>query len=209
MPAGQPAPRPNPAFLEREPVILRIEGRTPLMMHNVRLADPDDPIARQIADLTAKKKNMTQADRLEVSRLKFFGGMYYDPEAGPYLPAENLFASLIEGARQVRKGKAVEAGLVWLADKAPLQYDGPRDPDRLWNGGDSQFIDRRMVAVNRVRVVGVRPIFPKWAAEFPVEFDSTALNLSDLRNYARAAGRVGVGDYRRFYGKYQAAFTEE
>lgn len=190
-------------------MILRLEGRTPLLMHNVRLADPDDPIVRQIAGLTAKKKNMTDADRLEVSRLKFLGGMYYDPDTGPYLPAENLFASLIEGARRTRKGKDVEGGVIWLSDKAPLQYDGPRDPDALWNGGDSPFVDRRMVSVNRVRIPGIRPIFPQWKAEIPLEIDDNTINLSDLRNHARTAGRLGVGDYRRFFGKYRATFVME
>jgi hypothetical protein len=188
-------------------VKLRLTGITPLMMHNVRLADPDEPIVRQISELTAKKKDMTDADRLEVARLKFLGGLYYDSELGPYLPAANIFASLIAAARQTRKGLNVEAAVIWLSDKAPLDYDGPRDPDKLWNGGDSPFVDRRMVRVDRARVPGVRPIFPGWSAEIDIDYDENSVNLADLENFARKAGRVGIGDYRRFYGRYTATIS--
>jgi hypothetical protein len=178
------------------------------MMHNVRLADPDEPIVRLISEITAKKSAMTDADRLEVARLKFLGGMYYDEQSGPYLPAANIFASLISAARKTRKGLEVEAGVIWLADKAPLQYEGPRDPDELWNGGKSAFVDRRMVKVDRARVPGIRPVFPGWAAEIEIDYDDTSINLSALENYARRAGRAGVGDYRRFYGRYTAAISK-
>jgi hypothetical protein len=187
-------------------VKLTLTGITPLMMHNVRLADPDEPIVRQIAELTAKKP-MTDADRLEAARLKFLGGMYYDTQAGPYLPAANIFAGLIAAGRKTRKGADVETGVIWLADKAPLMYDGPRDPGELWNDGNSPFVDRRMVSVNRARVPGIRPIFPGWSAQIEIEYDDTILNLSDLISYAHRAGRIGVGDYRRFYGRYRSEIT--
>src|SRR5215469_3561807 len=93
-----------PSLKGKHSVKLRLDGVTPLMMHNVRLADPDEPIVRQISDLTAKKSAMTDAERLEVARLKFLGGMYYDQQSGPYLPAANIFASLIAAARKTRKG---------------------------------------------------------------------------------------------------------
>lgn len=178
------------------------------MMHNVRLADPDEPIVKRIAEMTDKKKDMTDADRLEVARLKFLGGLYYDSELGPYLPAANIFASLISAARKTRRGLDVEAAVIWLADKARLDYDGPRDLDKLWNGGDSPFVDRRMVKVDRARVPGIRPIFPGWAAEIEIDYDENTINLSALENFAKKAGQVGVGDYRRFYGRYKATISK-
>ena len=187
---------------------LKLTGITPLMMHNVRLADPDEPIVRQIAELTAKKSSMTEADRLEVARLKFLGGMYHDDQHGPYLPAANIFASLIAAGRKTRSGQDVETGVIWLADKAPLRYDGPRKPDELWNGGQSPFVDRRMVTVNRARVPGIRPIFPGWSAEIEIEYDETILDLGELEKFASRAGRIGVGDYRRFYGRFKAAISQ-
>ncbi len=188
---------------------LRLTGVTPLLLHNVRLADPDEPVVRQIAELTAKKKNMTEADRLEVARLKFLGGLYYDGQVGPYLPAPHIFASLIAAARKTRKGLDVEAGVIWLSDKAPLEYDGPRDPDEMWGNGSSPFVDRRMVRVGQARVPQVRPIFPDWRAEIEIDYDDGILNLSDLETFCQKAGRVGVGDYRRFYGRYRTSITQQ
>jgi hypothetical protein len=179
------------------------------MMHNVRLADPDEPIVKEIGQITAKKSQMTEADRHEVARLKFLGGLYYDPQSGPYLPAANIFKSLIDAARRTRRGKDVEAGVFWLADRAPLHYDGPRDPDKLWGDGRGPFVDRRMVTVNGSRVPGIRPVFAGWSAEISFEYDDTVLDLSALENYARLAGRIGIGDYRRFYGRYTPSITEE
>lgn len=188
---------------------LRLEGITPLMMHNVRLADPDEPIVQQIKAITDKKTNMTETDRHEVNRLKFLGSLYYDDRTGPYLPAANMFASIIEGARKTRGGKDAEAGIIWLADKAELEYEGPRDPDKMWNDGNSPFVDRRMVTVNRARVPGVRAIFPDWACEIAIDYDEKLLDLNTLKTYAHRGGRIGVGDYRRFYGRYRATITEE
>lgn len=186
---------------------LRLQGITPLIMHNVRSADPDEPIVRQISQLTAKKRDMTDADRLEVARLKFLCALYYDNEIGPYLPAANIFASLIAAARKTRRGLDVEAAVIWLADKARLDYDGPRDPEHLWNGGNSPFVDRRMVKVDRARVPGIRPIFPGWSAQIEIDYDASAIDLSALQNFARKAGQVGIGDYRRFYGRYKATIS--
>jgi hypothetical protein len=188
-------------------VKLRLTGITPLILHNIRLADPDDPVVRQIGALTAKKKAMTDADRLRVGWLKFVGGMYHDEVVGPYLPATHIFASLIGAARKTRKGQDVEAGVIWLADKAPLEYEGPRDPEKMWEDGGSPFVDRRMVRVGQARVPQIRPIFPDWSAEIEIDYDDTILNLSDLTMYSEKAGRVGVGDYRRFYGRYRATIS--
>jgi hypothetical protein len=189
-------------------VKLRLTGITPLMLHNIRLADPDDPVVRQISELTAKKKSMTEADRLQVGWLKFVGGLYHDEQAGPYLPATHIFASMIAAGRKTRNGQDVEAGVIWLADKAPLEYDGPRDPEKMWDNGDSPFVDRRMVRVGQARIPQIRPIFPDWSAEIEIDYDDSILNLSDLTMYCQKAGRVGVGDYRRFYGRYKATISE-
>jgi hypothetical protein len=188
-------------------VKLRLVGSTPLILHNIRLADPDDPVVRQIAGLTAKRSSMTDADRLQVAWLKFLGGLYHDDEAGPYLPATHIFASIIGAARKTRKGMDVESGVIWLADKAPLEYDGPRDPEKMWDNGGGPFVDRRMVRVGQARVPQVRPIFPDWSAEIEIDYDDSILNLADLRAYCERAGRVGVGDYRRFYGRYRATIS--
>lgn len=190
-------------------MIIELTGTTPLLMHNARLADPDDPYSRAIAAINAKRSSKTDDDNREVSRLQFAGGMYFDPDHGPYLPGPNLIRSLRNAGNLVQKnrgGKQIERGFILLTERAPLTYDGPRDLDELWGEGVSRFVDRRMVKIPQGgRVPTTRPIFVHWAAAFEFELDAGEIDLDDFRAYADKAGRVeGVGDGRRIgYGRYR------
>ena len=82
-------------------VTLKLDGSTavggaPLVCHNERLADPLDPIVRDIAAIS-KKRNKTEADHLEIARLEFHGGLYTNGN-GPCLPAWNILRCLQDGA---------------------------------------------------------------------------------------------------------------
>lgn len=185
---------------------MRIEmvGTQPLLMHNIQLADDQNTIVKAIKELTAKRTRKTEDDKLEIDRLSFLGGMYWDEDLGPYIPAENIFRCLMEAGSLTRDGKKVERGVIFLQTKAQLEYEGPRDPDVLWGeDGKSRFVDRRMVAVQRQRIPRVRPIFPNWAASLDVEIDTEVIDLPMFESIVRKAGRmIGLGDYRRFYGKF-------
>lgn len=185
---------------------ITMTGETPLLMHNVRLADPHNFFVKEINRINGKRaKDLTSEDQLEIDRLKFAGGMYHDDELGPFLPAENIFKCLIEAARKTRQGKHVEGGVLFSATKAPLHYDGPRDIDGLWGDGDTQWVDRRMVTINRQKVPSVRPIFPQWAAQIEVELDTQMLDEDTFADIVHRAGQaVKIGDYRRFYGRFNA-----
>lgn len=181
---------------------LRLTGAQPLIMHNVQAADPYNPFARAMKEFTSKRKK-TDGDLLEIDRLKFLSGLYYDAEVGPYLPAPNVFRALIEAGTITKSGKKIERGVTFLSRLAPLEYNGPRTPDELWgDNGDTPFVDRRIVVVNRSRIPGVRPIFPDWSATFDIEIDPDIIDRDEFEAIAGRAGRVGVGDFRRFYGKF-------
>ncbi|WP_027930745.1 hypothetical protein [Amycolatopsis thermoflava] len=191
---------------------MRIEmvGTAPLLMHNVRLADDQDPYVREIKKLTAKKTKKTEEDKLEIDRLSFAGGLYYDEELGPYLPAENIFRCLMEAGSLTRSGKKIERGVIFESTRARLEYDGPRDIEKLWgDNGDSPFVDRRMVAVQRQRIPRVRPIFPDWSASIGVDIDPQVIDPEEFQDIVEKAGKlIGIGDYRRFYGKFIGAVTD-
>lgn len=190
-------------------MLLTMTGTSPLIMHNAQTADPMNVWAREIKKITDKKRNKTDADDFELSRIKFVAGLYFDETDGPYLPAANIFRCLIEAGSMTRDGKKVERGVAFLTDRSRLEYDGPRDLDGLWGDGTGKFVDRRLVAVNRVRVPATRPIFPEWSAEFEILVDDQVLNPEQFVDIATKAGRaVGVGDYRRFYGRFAVEVTE-
>ncbi len=189
-------------------MLITLTGSTPLLMHNSRLADPDDPHTRAIAKVNAKRNNKTDEDNREVSRLQFAGGMYYDHQIGPYLPGPNLIRALRNAGNLVQKnrgGKQIERGFILLAERTPLDYDGPRDIDELWGDGTTPFVDRRMVKIPQGgRVPTTRPIFSRWSATFEFDLDANEIDKDDFASYAEKAGRVeGVGDGRRIgYGRF-------
>lgn len=182
----------------------------PLLMHNVRLADDQDPYTRAISKLTAKRSKKTDEDKTEIDRLSFAGGLYYDNELGPYLPAENIFRCLMEAGSLTRSGKKIERGVIFEGTRAQLDYDGPRDIETLWgDDGDSPFVDRRMVAVQRQRIPRVRPIFANWSASIGVEIDGQVIDPEEFEDIVAKAGKlIGIGDYRRFYGKFSGSVIE-
>ncbi|WP_133116297.1 hypothetical protein [Amycolatopsis antarctica] len=184
-------------------------GTAPLLMHNVRLADDQDPYVKAIKKLTAKKTKKTDDDKMEIDRLSFAGGMYHDDDLGPYLPAENIFRCLMEAGSLTRSGKKIERGVIFDGTRARLNYDGPRDLETLWgDDGASPFVDRRMVAVQRQRIPRVRPIFPDWSATIGVEIDPQVIDFDEFEDIVAKAGRlIGIGDYRRFYGKFEGKVT--
>lgn len=189
---------------------INLVGTQPLLMHNIRLADDQDPYTRAIKELTAKRTRKTEEDKQEIDRLSFAGGLYWDEEIGPYLPAENIFRCLMEAGALTRSGKKIERGVVFLASRAVLEYQGPRDIESLWgeDPAKSRYVDRRMVAVQRQRIPRVRPIFPQWSAVLPVEIDPSVIDPEEFEQIVAKAGKmIGLGDYRRFYGKFDGTVT--
>lgn len=188
---------------------IEITGTVPLIMHNVQTADPMNHFAKEIAKLTSKRRNKTEADQAEIARLKFISGLYYDTKVGPYIPAPNLFRCLIESGAMTREGKKIERGISFLSDRATLEYDGPRDLTSLWDDGNSKYVDTRIVVVSRQRIPQTRPIFPEWSATFEVLVDDQVLDPDGFAEIVIRAGRaVGIGDFRRFYGRFTAILKE-
>jgi len=181
------------------------KGTRPLLLHNVRLASPLDPFAKRLKALNAKRVK-TDEDRLEIARTEWEGGLYFDPEIGPFVPAPNVLASLIGGARLIKAGKKIERGVMVNDLQMPLAYRGPREIDAMWGGGESEFVDMRTVRVGQSKIDRCRPVFREWAFESDVEIDPQVIEVDEFKEVARLAGSMeGVGDYRRLYGRFEAS----
>jgi len=179
-------------------VTLRLTGAAPLLMHNARLADPLNEFSRAIKGVSARRTK-TEADHEELAKLEFLGSLNLSG-GEPCLTGEQIEAMLRDGARRSKQGKEAQAGV--LCDvNSPLLYEGPREPDALWN--DERFRLRASAKVGKIRVMRTRPIFRDWACEVPVEFNDGVLNHGDLVKWATVAGiEIGLGDWRPRFGRF-------
>lgn len=182
-------------------IVLQLDGITGLVMHNDRLADPDDQIVRAIKEITSKRTK-TDADHAEVARLEWFGGLYHDAEAGIYLPTWNVVRCLEEAGKITKKGRSVIRAVAVASDKTPVLYDGPREPAKLWDRPEFRF--RKMVGVGGKRIARMRPIFRRWAVALEAELLTDVMNIGDFEQIAEQAGRSeGLGDARKLgYGRF-------
>lgn len=177
-----------------------ITGTQPLLMHNSRLADPDDEFTKAIGQITAKRKK-TEQDRSDIGRLEFLGGLYVNPD-GPVVPTANIRKCFVESAKVTRRGKDVERAVILHGRDVPLQYVGPRDAEALW--AQPKFRNRLTVGVGARRIVRVRPQFVDWQVSVPVILLPEILDRDDFVAIAEQAGRIeGLGDARRLgYGRF-------
>lgn len=177
-----------------------IEGTAPLLMHNERLADPFDDITKRMKVVSANRKK-GEDDHEELAQLEFEGGLYFDDDAGPYIPGKNLQSMLVYAARRMKLGKEFEAGVRICDEVNPLTYTGPRTVAGLYQ--DRKFRDRRGIGVQGKRIFRTRPKFKAWAVTFDVQVTADSVSLEIAQNVLEIAGQYqGLGDYRPLFGQF-------
>lgn len=184
-----------------EPIKVTIQGLAPLLMHSDRFANPLDPMTKAHKALTGKRKK-TDDDHEAIAKSEWRGSLYYDDEIGVFVPGQNIDATLIGGAKLQKLGTAFKRGVMVLEDKLPLEYEGPKNPDKLIN--DERFVDVRGVRVGTAKLMRCRPIFNKWKLSFTVMFNPDVVNREDVLKAIEDAGiMVGLCDYRPRFGKFE------
>lgn len=187
-------------------ITLELTGIRPLVMHNGLMADPTNPMVRRIKEIVSKgSKKMTEADYEERDRLEWEAGLYYDKKRGPIIPSDNIERCIQLGAQKSRLGKDVAAAVFCTEADTKLEYDGPRDLEGLY--ADPRFILRKGVAVQKSRLIRIRPMFPTgWKLRFELEFDETIINEKNLVKAVEDAGAlIGMGDWRPKFGRFLCA----
>lgn len=181
---------------------LTCTGSTPLLMHNARLSNPLDVTAKAMKRISSKRVK-TEEDYEELARLEHLGGLYWDADAGPYVPGQNFERCLVDAGRITKSGKKIERGVFIETNVNPLAYTGPRDVDGLWK--DENFRHAASVKVGMVRVTRTRPQFRTWSVDAEGMFDPAVINLEELAEIAATAGRmIGLGDWRPRFGRFEA-----
>lgn len=172
-------------------------------MHNGLMADPTNPLTREIKRIVSKgSKKMTDSDYEQRDRIEWEAGLYWDDDIGLHIPSDNIERCIQLGAQKSRIGKDVQAAVFVAEEAVPVQYDGPKDKDKLY--ADGRFILRKGVKVQQSRLIRVRPMVPTgWKISFTVEFDDSIINASAISKAMVDAGAlIGLGDWRPKFGRF-------
>jgi len=180
-------------------------GISPLLMHNGHLADAMSPATRALKEVTSRRKK-TDEDLLEIRRLEWMGSLYLDEKNRPCMPVDNILALIIAGAKKDKNGGEAKSGVMQCADAEmfPIEYDGPKELDKLY--ADARFVDCRSAKVGTSRVMRTRPIFRNWKLKVKVLYNPDVIDERIIKQALEMSGeRVGLGDYRPRFGRFELA----
>lgn len=178
-------------------------GIRPLVMHNGLMADPTNPFTRRIKEITSKgSKKLTDSDYEERDRLEWEAGLYWDDQKGPIIPSDNIERCIQLGAQKSRIGKDVQAAVFCAESEVKVEYEGPRNKEKMF--ADGRFSLRKGVAIQKSRVIRIRPMIPTgWSIAFSLEYDESILNEKNLvKAMADAGALIGLGDWRPKFGRF-------
>lgn len=182
------------------------KGVTPLIMHSCAMVNPLHEISREMKKYTSKRKK-TDEDYAIISDLEWEGGLYWKDEIGPYIPAENIEATMRNGAKARKMGKDFEKYCTVETMYAPLSYGEQLTKEQL--KADYQYRDVRPMNVMRAKVLRTRPRFDTWSINFDLVYDEEKINVETIMQAMEYAGQyVGLCDSRPKYGKFVAIAKE-
>lgn len=177
-----------------------IEGVSPLLMHNGQTADPLNRFSKQIKAVSSKRKK-TEEDYAEMSRIEWHAGLYINTEGYLIIPSTLIEASIQDGAKKSKLGKAFKSA-VFILDDAILDIGTKKKAEDLW--GDDHYRDVRGVRVGQARIMRTRPIFHSWKCSFSVWFDEDQVNEHEVTRAIDDAGsKAGLGDFRPKFGRFK------
>lgn len=182
-------------------------GVSPLIMHSCQCVNPLHPLSLEMKKINSKKKGKTEEDLAVLSDLEWEGGLYWNDEVGVYVPAENIEATIREGAKARRKGKDIVKGFMVEDMMVPLDIGENLTKEEM--KADFRFRDVRAMRVKTSRVMRTRPRFNMWNLAFTAMYDENVLNFDEIVDAIEYAGQyVGLCDSRPKYGKFSARVTE-
>lgn len=184
---------------------LQLEGTSPLLMNSAD-CDRRSPLYRAFQELS-RKKNRTVSDDERLMELEWQIRVYLDEELGPYIPGNNIKKCITTAATKYRKGEPLGRGLVTTEYRIPLQYDGPRDAETLWEKGFYYTTMVQNAGYGSGRVMRTRPMFPKWSVTAEIAWDPEECDADTLGLIVERAQRFGLGDYRPEFGAFLATLV--
>lgn len=185
------------------------KGITPLIMHSCQCVNPLHPIAREMKKLNDRPRGykMTEEELIQLSNLEWEAGCYWHDEIGVYIPAENIEATIRNGAKASKKGKDIEKYVSVTDLIIPLDYGEKLSKEELIN--NIKYRDSRPMVVSRARVFRTRPRFNQWKITFNLTYNEEKIDVGTIVNAMEFAGDfIGLCDSRPKYGKFVAIIEE-
>lgn len=183
---------------------VRITGKSPLLMHSDRFANPLDPLTKAHKELTKKRKK-TDDDHAAIARSEFIGGCYWRDDVGFHIPAQNLDSCLVAAGKLQKLGTKFKQGVMVADSELALENVSAPTPEALWE--DPRYRDCRGVRVGTAKVMRYRPIFRKWSLVANVAYDEQVVDAADVKKALLDAGSlIGLGDYRPRMGRFDVEF---
>ena len=182
------------------------KGVTPLIMHSCQCVNPLHPISRELKKYTSKRKK-TEDDLIKISNLEWEAGAYWRDDMGLYIPAENIEATLVNGAKANKKGKDIQKYCTIQGLFIPFDYGANLTKEQLI--ADWKFRDTRAMTVARAKINRTRPRFDNWSITFELNYAEDKIDAETIKDAMEYAGAyVGLCDSRPKYGKFVAVIEE-
>lgn len=184
------------------------KGTSPLIMHSCQCVNPLHPISVELKKYTSKKKK-TEDDLKKISDLEWEAGAYWKEGLGLYIPAENVRATLVNGAKEIRKGTDIQKYVDILDLYIPFNYGENLTKQELINS--YEYRDTRPMTVNRAKVMRTRPRFDQWNITFKMRYDETKIDLDVIMMSLKNAGSyIGLCDSNKYgYGRFVVIAEEQ
>ena len=182
------------------------KGISPLIMHSCQCVNPLHPIAKELKKYTSKRTK-TDEDLMKISDLEWEAGAYWKDGFGLYMPAENVEATIINGAKANKKGKDFQKYVNVTDLYIPFYYGENLTKEELIS--NYEYRDTRPMTVQRSKIMRTRPRFDQWNITFNLMYDEEHIDIDTILNAMEYAGSyVGLCDSRPKYGKFVATVEE-
>ena len=182
------------------------KGISPLIMHNCQCVNPLHPLTKEMKKYTSKRKKTDEEYNI-LSNLEWEAGAYWKDGLGLYIPAENVEATIRNGAKVNKKGTDVEKYVNVTDLYIPFNYGENLSKKELIKR--LEYRDTRPMVVSRSRILRTRPRFDQWNITFNLIYDESKIDLDTIVNAMTYAGSyVGLCDSRPKYGKFCAIIEE-
>lgn len=168
-------------------IFCTIRGTSPLLMNRFT-----EEAEMSVSSTTKKATKANKGTPREQAEKK----AYIDEKGVLFVPGMNIYASIIEGGKFIKIGKAKATNSKSSLIPAAMILE----EERCTLGTKNWEVDSRSVVIPATggRIMAYRPRLDEWECSFTIDlFDPDILAPSDVRQIIDDAGKkIGLGDFR-------------